>query len=258
LYRAVQFKAVTMSQQQDDLFAIAHHMTGVYKKNSTFLEDAEYSRALDTFVKGCADVILRDATTKEILIMKRIVHPQPDWWFLGGRMRAGETPQQAAAKNVKRETGLTIDPSRFRGVCYASYLWQFRKQEPSGNGTADIAVVQTAEVSGEERAAITADPAEYSASEWVAPQVVAHGDTFHPALRRAVLHLMMRDVWDQLAAATAAGGSDAEVAALARRLAALQQEGLAMHKDAPYAMYSAPGWHACYSFFYHRDVIDVH
>jgi hypothetical protein len=46
-------------------------------------------------------------------------------------LQAGETPQQAAAKNVKRETGLDLDPSRFRAVCTASYLWSMRKQEPS-------------------------------------------------------------------------------------------------------------------------------
>lgn len=34
------------------MFSFSHHLTGQYKKNSTFLEDAEYSRALDTFVKG--------------------------------------------------------------------------------------------------------------------------------------------------------------------------------------------------------------
>lgn len=47
-------------------------------------------------------------------------------------VQAGETPAQSAHKNVKRETTLSIDPARFRGVCYASYLWQFRKQEPAG------------------------------------------------------------------------------------------------------------------------------
>jgi hypothetical protein len=80
------------------------HMTGVYTRNSTFLADDEYGRALDTLVKGrcsreqeqahmwdtgrgirqtsmsqsklsgfvdalyagCADVILRDNTTGEV------------------------------------------------------------------------------------------------------------------------------------------------------------------------------------------------
>jgi hypothetical protein len=102
-----------MAQRHDDLFAIAHHMTGSYQKNSTFLEDAEYSRALDTFVKGvcswmrcmqvnmviiyvyhkftrlcpalcyqcalagCADVILRDAKTKEVTRLQVLVMYMP-------------------------------------------------------------------------------------------------------------------------------------------------------------------------------------
>jgi hypothetical protein len=35
---------------------IAHFETGAYRPNKTFLEDAEYARALDCFVKGAAAV----------------------------------------------------------------------------------------------------------------------------------------------------------------------------------------------------------
>ena len=36
----------------DDL--LAHFETGAYARNATFLEDGEYARALDVFVKGAA------------------------------------------------------------------------------------------------------------------------------------------------------------------------------------------------------------
>lgn len=106
---------------------LAHFETGKYKSSGTFLEDAEYGRALDCFVKGvcvrcyslrllsralseisarswemqphahgdtpiahtagCADILIQDEATGEVLIAKRRTHPQPDWWYLGGRMR---------------------------------------------------------------------------------------------------------------------------------------------------------------------------
>ncbi|KAF5833277.1 hypothetical protein DUNSADRAFT_10477 [Dunaliella salina] len=192
--------------------------------------DEEYGRALDTFVKGCADVILRDGATKEVLILKRIVHPQPDWWFMGGRMRAGETPQQAAAKNVKRETGMDIAPDRFRAVCAASYLWSMRKQAPSDNGTADIVVVQSAEITGPERdiASKDWDTEEYEGAMWVQPQALVDDAQYHPALRRAVLHLCMRDKWDGLRAAVDAAKDDATIAGLARELVQMEKQSEAL------------------------------
>jgi hypothetical protein len=49
-----------------DRFSVPHFETGIYSGNSTFLADEEYGRALDTFVKGCVDVLLTDAVTGEV------------------------------------------------------------------------------------------------------------------------------------------------------------------------------------------------
>jgi hypothetical protein len=85
----------------------AHIVTGEYARPQTFLGDEEYGRALDTFVKGCADVLLEDAATGELLIARRTCHPQPSWWFMGGRMRAGDSPQQVCllARRAEAEGG---------------------------------------------------------------------------------------------------------------------------------------------------------
>lgn len=45
---------------------LSHFETGQYQPNRTFLEDTEYSRALDTFVKACVDLLLTDETTGEV------------------------------------------------------------------------------------------------------------------------------------------------------------------------------------------------
>ena len=58
----------------------------------------------------------------------REVQPQPDWWLIGGRMRIGCSPQEAAARNVKRETGLDLAPGRLQFLTAVSMLWKHRKQ----------------------------------------------------------------------------------------------------------------------------------
>jgi hypothetical protein len=59
------------------------------------MPDEEYGRALDCLVKACCDVIVsvadgaRAAGTdmeEKIFLGRRQVEPQPDWWFIGGRM----------------------------------------------------------------------------------------------------------------------------------------------------------------------------
>ena len=49
-----------------ELLRTPHYETGVYVRNATFLEDEEYGRALDTFVKACVDLLLTDADTGEV------------------------------------------------------------------------------------------------------------------------------------------------------------------------------------------------
>lgn len=62
-----------------------HFITGVFKPHHIFLGDEEYSRALDCLVKACTDILLVDESNGKILLGKRKVEPQPDWWFVGGK-----------------------------------------------------------------------------------------------------------------------------------------------------------------------------
>lgn len=194
-----------------------HYVTGTYTRNKTFLDDSEYARALDCFVKGCADLFLTD-TEGRVCLGKRKVHPQPDWWVLGGRMKAGDTIQEAAGRNAKRETGIDIEPSRWSFVCAQTMLWQFRKQAPEGNGTADIAVIMTAELTDEEVGAMNMCSAEYHEFGWFEPEALLADETLHPVVRNGVKELVNKGVKDALHRAATEGGSDAEIAALVRKL----------------------------------------
>ena len=61
--------------------------------------------------------------------------------------------------------------------------WGKREQLPQTNGTADISVVVSMELTGDEVAAIKAD--EFELREWRAPYDILSGD-FHPALKRSM------------------------------------------------------------------------
>ncbi|KAK9845736.1 hypothetical protein WJX81_000911 [Elliptochloris bilobata] len=190
--------------------SILHFETDQYQRNTTFLETAEYGRALDTFVKGCVDIVLENECG-EVFLLKRRVHPQPDWWFLGGRMRArpllqshtapaGDTPVDTAVAIVRRETQVQLPATRFRFVCAASYLWQFRQQEPQGNGTADVALVYSARVSAAEQSTAERnfDPAEYEAARWVQRSDAAKDTSLHPAVRSALAHMELREAEEHM------------------------------------------------------------
>ena len=197
--------------------SMPHYVTGTYTRNKTFLNDEEYGRALDCFVKGCADLFFTDAKGR-VLLGKRKVHPQPDWWVLGGRMKAGDTIEEAAARNAKRETGVDVELSRWQFVCAHTMLWQFRKQAPEGNGTADIGVIMTAQLTEEEIASMNMCSQEYHEFAWFEPEALVADESLHPVVRNGVNHLLKKRIKDALHEAVTAGGSDAEIAALVRKL----------------------------------------
>jgi len=187
-----------------------------------FLPDREYGLALDALVKGCADVLVTSVGAEglKILLGRRCVEPQPDWWFVGGRTRPGDTPEEGAARNVKRELGLALPTSRFRVVGSYSFVWRMRQQAPATNGTADVSTVLELRLGRDEASSIQVDSfakSEYRDAKWLDPLEILQGD-FNPALQQAVRDLLAMHVFDDLRAAK--DGPACLVAALARRLVA--------------------------------------
>ena len=196
-----------------------HFVTGDFQPQKVFLPDKEYGLALDALVKGCADVLLTrgEGASLRILLGKRKVEPQPDWWFVGGRTRPGDTPAEGAARNVKRELGLAIETRRFVHVNTYSFVWNYRQQAPSTNGTADASTVfelplTAAEADGLGPAKF--DKNEYADAAWVGPLDILEGD-YHPALQQAVRDLLAQRAYRDLR--NVAGGPPAAVARCARR-----------------------------------------
>mmetsp|Transcript_7859 Transcript_7859/g.21426 ORF Transcript_7859/g.21426 Transcript_7859/m.21426 type:complete len:233 (+) Transcript_7859:53-751(+) len=200
-----------------------HIISGNFTSHRKFLDDVAYGEALDSIVKGCSDLLVVSADGKSVLLGKRLVHPQPDWWFIGGRMMPGDTPGSSCTRIVRRELGLELDPTRFTYVCSASLAWDMREQAPRTNGTTDVQIVLSLRLTADEAGRIKLDAKEYADSKWMEPQAVLAGD-FHPALKHACANLLKRDAYTRLAALAAepvSSDSDAKVAAAAREMLAI-------------------------------------
>lgn len=53
----------------------------------------------------------------ELLVLRRKNSPaKNEWWFPGGRMRKGETFEEALNREVKEETGLEVEILKFVGA----------------------------------------------------------------------------------------------------------------------------------------------
>ena len=79
---------------------INHYVEKGWKHHSSaWLSEEEYSKVLDTIVFACVDIIL--TYENKVLLAKRNVEPQKDWWIIGGRMFPGESPQETAVRKVK-------------------------------------------------------------------------------------------------------------------------------------------------------------
>lgn len=65
-----------------------------------------------------AVVIIKNLKDPRILIAKRTVDMNERWTLPGGKLKNGETPEKAALREVREETGIRIDPDWLvRGNC---------------------------------------------------------------------------------------------------------------------------------------------
>jgi ADP-ribose pyrophosphatase YjhB (NUDIX family) len=198
-----------------------HFVTGNFTPQNVYLGDKEYGMALDCLVKACTDLLILDSDDHsdcKLLLGKRIVEPQPDWWYVGGRMKPGETPEQSISRLVKRELHLLVEPSRFQQLGTHSYVWARRQQPPMDNGTCDISVVLTLVLLPGEADCIYMDEKEYSEFRWFSVSEVIADASFHPALRASARDIWQRQSWRKLVHEVRHGGSTESIAEAAKTL----------------------------------------
>lgn len=195
---------------------IPFHETGTFKSRRTFLPDQTYGVALDNLVKGCTDILLLNPAGTHIFTGKRCVQPQPDWWFMGGRMFPGETPIQSGQRLLKRELGLEIEGGRFGVVCAQAFAFGMREQEPRDHGTTDTQFCFRVQLRDEaEVKKVVVDEQEYCDSEWKLPSDILEGN-YHPALKYAVGCMLAGEALEEMQECEEKGGSDADIARLTR------------------------------------------
>ncbi len=187
------------------MWETAHFETGTFDRTGVQrrLPDEEYGRALDCLVKACTDILVVRAEDGAILLGKRCVQPQPDWWFVpGGRMQPGESATESCARIFRREAGVTVDPARtpFRLVGQYTFVWQYRAQSPQSNGTCDVSLVHAIVLPRTVCDTLSLTSDEYTAFAWRQPDSIVTDSTLHPALRRAVTDYARRKAYDELQA----------------------------------------------------------
>ncbi len=102
----------------------------------THLPDEVYGQCILAFQKVCVDVLLVNISRRVIYLARRVIEPAKGWWwFIGGRVNAGEDYVLAAARHIKTDTSLDLSKERFVGpVAFHHYTFSTRQEEPQDIG----------------------------------------------------------------------------------------------------------------------------
>ncbi len=133
---------------------------------SVRLSDDEYGRELQCFVPACTDIVPINTHLRVIYLAHRASKPMTGWWWIGGRMAAHETKEEAAVQSFKRETGLELTHNRLKLAAVFDYFWKDRAQVPQEIGCHMLVYTFVVELTTEEMIAVASglEKKEYEAS----------------------------------------------------------------------------------------------
>ena len=90
-----------------------------------WIPEETYETIVKSMIIPCVDIVFYTRSDEAIYLAKRVVLPMNSYWCLGGRIFFNDaTLEEAAARSVARESGLTIDLNRFKFVCNHLYSWE--------------------------------------------------------------------------------------------------------------------------------------
>ncbi len=165
-----------------------HFVEKGFVSHAKFMDDELYAQALDSIVFACVDIaVINDKG--EILLGKRSREHMPDWWIIGGRMKPGESFQEAASRNIQRELTITVDQNRFNYLCTYSCAWAKRAQPPITNGSHAVSITMILQINADEIKPIRHND-EYTALKWVGLEKVARSEMYHPAIAMVALNIL--------------------------------------------------------------------
>ncbi len=100
-------------------------------------------------------MVFIDSATKKLYLAFRTAIPlQNEWWWIGGGILPSQTAEEAAITNVKRETGMQLDPKRLILRADHDYFWKDRTQDPQDIGCHMRGITFTYEIAPDELAQI--------------------------------------------------------------------------------------------------------
>ena len=142
--------------------------------------DEVYAQILETVVITTVDAVIVNEATGKVLLGKRSRKPHPDWWIFGGRMRPGQTWEEAARYNLSRELAINVRPEQLTFLQVYSLIWEEGAQ---GSGSHTTSITMTSHLDPEQLTAIEHDD-EYECVRWVCPEEVVHASegAYHPCL----------------------------------------------------------------------------
>lgn len=90
----------------------------------SWIDDATYLQVVQKTIVVCTDTVFIVEGEEAIYLAKRSMLPMKGIWCFGGRMLFNDpTPNDSVSRCVKRETGVLIDPKRFKQLSVNLYSW---------------------------------------------------------------------------------------------------------------------------------------
>lgn len=130
------------------------------------LSQAVYSQALDHVVVACVDLVLTHKG--QVLLAKRNTLPRLSWWFIGGRMVAGEDPKATAQRKAAQEAHLApLDPARLCCLGVYSTCFATRQQPPIHHGAHSLNITYHLELTPPEKVRLRLRLSEHDTWTWI-------------------------------------------------------------------------------------------
>ncbi len=98
------------------------------------LSDEVYAASSATYVLVCVEILLVNLAERLIYLPWRKRKPCVGWWYLGGRMKRGESEHETAKRVLEREAGLVLDSDRFQYIRCHRLIAADREEIPQDAG----------------------------------------------------------------------------------------------------------------------------
>jgi len=175
-----------------NMFTKTYTQPGYTPPGKTVLDDETYQKVLPVWVKACVDAILYVQPKNHdprMVIGKRKIQPQKDWWIFGGRILVSDESLQAAlSRKLRDEIGLDIPENRIPQYSYLLNMYRW-----SDDNSVVLAPAFLVEITQKEFSQMLKNvpcSKEYEEIQALIPQEVHGNESFHPALRDCAVALI--------------------------------------------------------------------